>query len=68
MKGVDSAHEDLFGRPHTASRPDANAEVEWVMQENRRVTLKRDGWRTEDIHGSEHQIVHEVMQYQVLTR
>lgn len=45
------------------NRPDTNAEVEWMMQENQQVTIDEVDGDIRICHGLVNCIIHEVLQY-----
>lgn len=48
---------------HTENQPDANAEVEHMIWEHQQVSINEVVEELKISHGSEHQIIHKVLQY-----
>lgn len=49
-----------FSQPNTANRPDANVEVEHLIQENQQVTINKMAGEMKINHGMAHRIIHKV--------
>lgn len=46
-----------YGQPHTTNRLNANAEVEWIVQENQQVTIIEVAVKMKIGHGSANYII-----------
>jgi hypothetical protein len=51
------------GQAHRVVTPEANAAVEAIVKENRRVTVNGIAAHLDMSHGSAHHIVHDVLQF-----
>lgn len=59
----DLADEARYGGSHTANKPDGNAEMERMMQENWLLTNDEMTGGSNISHDSKHHIIHEVLKY-----